>query len=446
MGTTGVQSTGFSMLASRSLFFMLRTGTSLYRRRLRYASRQYPPNGVKVMQAWSPQHYRYEAERHGVQDETIDNAIARIELIVANNANVTPVLTLRHLSAMSGVEYGFLRSVISRSMMRKKYRVFSLRKNVPGRTRYRLICVPNEELKTVQDWIVRNILRHTRSHPASYAYHPKSRPEFAAKAHCGCDYLLKVDIQDFFNRVTEGKITRIFRDLGFSDLVSFELARLTTVTAQGMELPEGLSERRWPAIPAYQSRYEGFLPQGAPTSPMLSNLAMLALDEKLQELASSEGISYTRYADDLTFSARKPHDFESIKRFKRKVLTELNAAGFRPNLRKTHIRGPGTRRIVLGMLVDGQRPRLTKEFKDDLRQHLHYLTSDDHGPATHAQANKTSIGGMFHIVRGKIGWATRVEPEYGRKCLIQFRTIKWPPIERAKSGTTSLDFDMIDEP
>ncbi|MDH1099474.1 hypothetical protein N5C87_30980, partial [Rhizobium pusense] len=109
------------------------------------------------MQAWSPQHYRYEAERHGVQDETIDNAIARIELIVANNANVTPVLTLRHLSAMSGVEYGFLRSVISRSMMRKKYRVFSLRKNVPGRTRYRLICVPNEELKTVQDWIVRNI-------------------------------------------------------------------------------------------------------------------------------------------------------------------------------------------------------------------------------------------------------------------------------------------------
>ena len=68
---------------------------------------------------------------------------------------------------------GRLSYTTPRDTIRKKYRVFSLRKNVPGRTRYRLICVPNEELKTVQDWIVRNILRHTRSHPASYAYHPK---------------------------------------------------------------------------------------------------------------------------------------------------------------------------------------------------------------------------------------------------------------------------------
>jgi hypothetical protein len=379
------------------------------------------------MQAWSPQHYRYEGERSGAREEAIENAILRIELITAKNPKVTPVLTLRHLSELSGVEYGYLRGIVSRSM-RSQYRVFSLKKNVPGRTRHRLICVPKENLKTVQDWIVRNILRHTQAHRASFAYHPKSRPEFAAQAHCNCDYLLKVDIEDFFHRVSEGRVFGIFVNLGYSELVSFELARLTTIIAQGMERPDWIAERRWPTIPAYQSRYEGFLPQGSPTSPMLSNLAMLDLDEKLSKMAAAENIVYTRYADDLTFSARRPHDFGSLKLFKRRVLAELNEAGFKPNLRKTSIRGPGARRIVLGMLVDGPRARLTKEFKDDLRQHLHYLLSSDFGPAKHAIANKTSVSGMFYMVRGLIGWATRVEPEYGSKCLLQFRRIEWPPL------------------
>jgi RNA-directed DNA polymerase len=380
------------------------------------------------MQAWSPQHYRYEGEQNGAREDTIENAIARIELIAAGNPNIKPILTLRHLSELSGVEYGYLRRIVSRSAMRSQYRVFSLKKNVPGRTRHRLICVPKENLKTVQDWIVRNILVHTKAHRASYAYHPKSRPEFAARAHCNCDYLLKVDIEDFFHRVSEGRVFRIFADLGFSELVSFELARLTTITALGTESPEWIAEARWPAIPAYQSQYEGFLPQGSSTSPMLSNLAMLGLDAKLQEMAARENISYTRYADDLTFSSRKPHDFASMKRFKKKVLAELNSAGFKPNLRKTSIRGPGARRIVLGMLVDGPKPRLTKEFKDNLRQHLHYLLSADFGPAKHAKANKTSISGIFHMVRGLIGWATRVEPSYGAKYLREFRRIIWPPL------------------
>ncbi|MDX8327345.1 reverse transcriptase family protein [Agrobacterium tumefaciens] len=426
MGITDVQSVGFSILVSRSDIFMLRNGTSLSRRRLGGASCHYPPNGVKVMQSWSPQQYRYDGVQHGVSDETIESVIARVELIAAVNPSITPVLTLRHLSELCGVEYGFLRRIVSRSTV--PYRVFSLRKRIPGRTRHRLICVPRKELKAAQDWIVRNILRHTKAHAASFAYHPKSRPEFGAQRHCGCDYLLKIDITDFFHSVSEGRIFRVFAELGFSELLAFELARLTTIIAQGTERPDWIAAARWPAIPAYQTSYEGFLPQGASTSPMLSNLAMLALDARIAGMASDAGLVYTRYADDLTFSGRKPHDLKSMKRFKRKVFDVLNEAGFRPNLRKTSIRGPGARRIVLGMLVDGPRPRLAKEFKDDLRKHLHYLRSKDYGPAKHAAANKTSISAMFHMVRGLIGWATRVEPQYGRSCLVEFRKVVWPPL------------------
>ncbi|OCI99151.1 hypothetical protein A6U85_31895 [Agrobacterium sp. 13-626] len=383
------------------------------------------------MQSWSPQHYRFHGTTENVPESILESAISRIELIRARNPNITPVLTLRHLSLLADVDYVFLRRVASRST--HPYRAFMLKKNVPGRTRLRLICVPNKNLKKIQDWIVRNILRHTRAHRKSFAYHPYSRPEFAAQAHCDCDYLLKVDIEDFFHRVSEGRVYKIFCDLGYSELVSLELARITTTVAEGTERPIESIHFRWPAIPAYVSPYEGFLPQGAPTSPMLSNLAMLGLDEQLDSMAREEGIVYTRYADDLTFSARRPHNAATIKRFKRRVLALLNDTGFRPNHRKTMIRGPGARRIVLGMLVDGPKPRLPNEFKDEIRKHLYYLQSEKFGPAHHSAANKVSISTLYHIVRGLIGWAARVEPEYGRRCLQQFKLIEWPPIDRGSS-------------
>ena len=94
---------------------------------------------------------------------------------------------------------------------------------------------------------------------------------------------------------------------------------------------------------------------------MLSNLVMFRTDEVLTRLSAAHGMKYTRYADDLAFSCGPGKDQTQVRRFMRLVLGELNDAGFRPNLRKTTIRGPGSRRIVLGMLVDSDRPRLTGE-------------------------------------------------------------------------------------
>ncbi|MBQ1561041.1 reverse transcriptase family protein [Caulobacter sp.] len=370
----------------------------------------------------------------------IDSALAIMERIRRVDPRMTPVFTLRHLSEMTGTRYGLLRSVVARRT--HPYKVFTLKKAIPGRTRVRLICTPNRELKTTQDWIVRNILQHTRAHPASYAYHPGSRPEFAARMHCGCDFLLKVDIEDFFTRVTEGKICEVFEGLGYPDLIAFELARLTTVVASGGKSPSVDPAVRWPTIKAYQHAAEGFLPQGAPTSPMLSNLVMRHLDDRFAAMAAAANMKYTRYADDLAFSARKPHTRATVAAFKRKVLRELSEAGYRPNLRKTAIRGPGARRIVLGMLVDGPEPRLSREFKDDLRQHLHYLASEDFGPSRHAERQKLSVSTLYHRVRGLIGWAMRVEPKFGAKCLAQFEAVAWPPID-IRSPINAIDWDEL---
>jgi hypothetical protein len=84
---------------------------------------------------------------------------------------------------------------------------------------------------------------------------------------------------------------------------------------------------------------------------------------------------------------------------------------------------------VLGMLVDGDRPHLPREYKDMIRFHLHYLTSSRYGPSAHAIARRTSVSGIFHHVRGLISWAETVEPAYARTVLEQFWSVNWPPLQ-----------------
>ncbi len=375
----------------------------------------------------SPQRYRSQGRREGISEVVLDNALAAMERIRSVDSRITPVLTLRHLSHLTDIPFMHLRDIVGRRAQ-KQYKFFYLKKRIPGRSRVRMISVPENTLKDLQRWIVDNILQYTRAHPASYAFHPHSRPLEAAAEHCGCAWLLKIDLENFFHSISEGRVAEVFLQLGFSKLLSFELARIVTVVIDRSNARPD-SSKRWPAIPYYQYPHEGVLPQGAPTSPMLSNLVMLRTDEILQEIAKQEGMKYTRYADDLAFSCGPDKSFEQIRHFLRKVSKVLTRGGFRLNHRKTTIRGPGSRRIVLGMLVDGKEPRLAREYKDMIRLHLHYLTRADFGPSRHATARRTSVSGIFHHVRGLIAWAEIVEPKFGEAALKKFEAIGWPPIQ-----------------
>ncbi|TCP39386.1 reverse transcriptase family protein [Rhodovulum marinum] len=379
------------------------------------------------MPAPNPQRYRSQGRLEGVDDTVLDHAVETFERIRAVDPRITPVLTLRHLSHLTDIPFLHLRDLVGRRAHRP-YKFFYLKKRIPGRNRVRMISVPNGTLMSLQRWIVDNILQFTRPHAASFAFHPDCRPYEAAAEHCGCAWLLKIDLEEFFHTVSEGRVAAVFENLGFPRLLSFEFARLTTVACErpGSRPDPG---ERWPAIPYYQCEHEGMLPQGAPTSPMLANLAMLKVDEILSALAEEYGMTFTRYADDLAFSCGEEYDFAHVQRFKRLVLEKLNKSGFRPNHRKTVIRGPGTRRIVLGMLVDSERPRLPREYKDNIRMHLHYLTSESHGPSVHAASRQTSVSGIFHHVRGLIAWAETVEPDYGARALENFESVDWPPLE-----------------
>lgn len=350
-------------------------------------------------------------------------ALARIR---ATDPRITPVLTLRHFSVLTDLPYLFLRRTVARRG-HARYRHVLLKKRIPGRSSKRLISIPPVSLAIAQRWLVDHVLRFAPVHSASFAFHPDSSPVQAAEQHPNTQWLLKVDIEDFFHSVSEGTVMAIFDRLGFPKLLAFELARLCTLP---IDRGPGKNPAPHPGpIAFYAHSTEGMLPQGASTSPMLANLAMVQTDTVLATLAQAQGFRYSRYADDLAFSSDRDRTLTEMRSLKRQVCEALNHAGFIPNHRKTVIRGPGTRRIILGMLVDGAAPRLSRAFKNNIRLHLHYLTSPDFGPAKHALARKTGVSSLYHHVRGLIGWAQQVEPEFGERSLAIFRSADWPLVQ-----------------
>ena len=100
--------------------------------------------------------------------------------------------------------------------------------------------------------------------------------------------------------------------------------------------------------------------------------------------------------------------------------------GLAPNRAKTQIVPPGARKIVLGLLVDGESPRLCREFKSKLRMHLYYLNHSMIGPGGHAESRGfDSIIGLRAHVLGLIAHARLVEPDYGEARLGEFNNIAW---------------------
>src|ERR1019366_2128249 len=111
----------------------------------------------------------------------------------------------------------------------------------------------------------------------------------------------------------------------------------------------------------------GHLPQGAPTSPMLANLAVASFDKEVAAIAADASLVYTRYADDLFLSTRGDFSRDRAAGVIGKVFESMGRIGLSPNVAKTRVSPPGTRKIVLGLGVESGRLTLPSAFWDRLR-------------------------------------------------------------------------------
>lgn len=175
--------------------------------------------------------------------------------------------------------------------------------------------------------------------------------------------------------------------------------------------------------PYVRRQYIGVLPQGAPTSPMLSNLAARKLDESLYEFAQKNGFVYTRYADDITFSATILPSSKSIGKLRNEIILLIRKNGFYENIDKFHIAGPGARKTVLGLLVDGEVPKLTKCFRQRIDRLMYSIKK--YGIEAVVSYDKfDSVYGFLNHLSGLMAFVHDVDENLWRSLYPQFTAIR----------------------
>src|SRR5262245_6912154 len=163
----------------------------------------------------------------------------------------------------------------------------------------RPIWAPKKRLKAAQRWILHNIVERLPVHGAAQGFLVGRSILSNAAVHVNSKILLKMDIKEFFPTITLKRVKGVFRRAGYRDGISTILALLCTEAPREIVTVEGQTY--------YVSLGPRCLPQGAPTSPALTNALCLRLDRRLAGLAAKYGWRYTRYADDLTFSLPMEH-------------------------------------------------------------------------------------------------------------------------------------------
>lgn len=326
------------------------------------------------MESWSVHHLIAQAKEKGLNESA--TALGRYAQHLQSR-DLPVIFTLAHLGKITSSPYKFLHETVNRKRDHLNYSMFRIHKRSGG---YRFIHAVNGRLLHIQKFINQEILQKIQPHHCSFAFSRCGGIKKCADMHLGCDWLIKFDLRDFFTTITEKDVYKVFHKLGYTRLLSFELARLCTTLRLPEEQKKYLRENRvfvdynnLTAFP-YSSRVKmGVLPQGAPTSPMLSNLVAYELDKALESYAVQSGFVYTRYADDLTFSAVALPEDTSVPQIIHDVYAIIRKHHFTPNTEKTSIKGPGSRRMVLGLLVDGEISRVSKQMRHRVERNLYAI-------------------------------------------------------------------------
>ncbi len=248
----------------------------------------------------------------------------------------------------------------------------------------RQIAAPADDLKQLQRTILHRLFGKLKAHSACTAFERNKSIVTNAACHVGSEVVLRMDIKDFFTSTSAKRIKTFFQYLGWDNDSTDLLVKWCTL--------------------------EGGLPQGAPTSPRLSNLVNYRLDCRLNALARKIGARYSRYADDITFSfpsliaddlkkcsASKPNSRPNVAMailVTKKILAEY---GYRLHIgRKLSIRRKHQCQKVTGLVVN-QRIALPRETRRWLRAVRHHQAQNR--PATLTPAQLAGWTSFEHMVQ-----------------------------------------------
>lgn len=238
------------------------------------------------------------------------------------------------------------------SALRPAYYRFTIPKSAGG---LREIHSPPPLIRSMQSRLLRCIEALTEPRPQAHGFTRERSVKTNARAHLGAHWLLNLDLLDFFPSIHFGRVRGVFlaRPFYCSPSVASVLSQLCC--------------------------YRGILPQGAPTSPAISNVVCRGLDRDLARFARAHDCRYTRYADDITFSTVRDRLHSDLvvspSPLERPVLGDdllrlLTAHGFKLNAAKTRLRGRAERQAVTGVVIN-QKLNVPRAFVRNIRSILH---------------------------------------------------------------------------
>jgi retron-type reverse transcriptase len=260
------------------------------------------------------------------------------------------------------------------------YRYFEISKADGGS---RQITTPKTYLKVLQWWICDNILDQVSLHDCVHGFRRGRSYLTNAQTHFGKKHMLNVDIERFFPSIGSDLVEAAFCAMGYPADSARLLQSLTTLN--------------------------GAAPTGSPTSPMIGNLVLADFDAHVSKYASERGLTYTRYADDLTISSDDWIGEDVL----RDVSAFVEEYGFRLNDRKTNFMGPGDRQEVTGIVLNST-PNVPRNWCNTVRGYLHRIRR---APNEHANE--------YAKVQGILGTLLAVDPNARRRITKSAQETAW---------------------
>lgn len=316
-----------------------------------------------------------EARKHGKNDEYIEKCLVYAKNLTEKRLPV--IYDEKHFSQLVGVNLEYLLSAAN--SQKHFYRHFT----IPKRNgKARKISEPLPVLKDVQYYILNNILKKTSCSIYAKAYKSGATLKGNAKFHRKQPVLVKLDLKDYFNSLHESRVFQLFHEsFGYGKSVSTLMSKLCTL--------------------------DGGLPQGAPTSPYLSNLLTSKMDDEIYKFCSSNGnLRYTRYADDISISgSMNPSDIISgVSRIVSEHHLQINKS-------KTAVIRPHKRQVVTGVVVNNK-IQAPKDYRRSIRFEMHFCMK--YGVESHVSRSKKEPNNSVDSVKfcqsmlGKINYCLQL--------------------------------------
>mgnify|MGYP000296445136 FL=1 len=399
-----MQKNGF-MVARRPTDNMSKSELEKYRQELKKEAAEQRRLNKEAWQAYKSKHIVHLGEGIYWTDDTSED---QWDVPNANKRlleNQLPALTkVAQLCEALNLSVNELRWLCYQREVTEKshYTRFEIPKRSGG---MRAIWAPLPKLKQAQHWILHEILDRLVVHGSAHGFISGRSIASNAAEHTNSQVLVKVDIENFFPTISWKRVKGVFRKAGYPEQIATLLALLCT------ESPREIVEHEGKQV--YVALAERCLPQGAPTSPALTNALCLRLDRRLTGFAQKAGWRYTRYADDLTFSlpANSKHPAE-ISRLLGTLKRVLGEEGFNLNEKKTRVIRKGNVQAVTGLVVNGeQAPRVSRELKRQMRAAVHNLK----------QGKTLPEGESIQRLRGYAAYIAMTDRELGASLLNQLQ-------------------------